>query len=152
MTTKTLKLAGIGATAVAAIGTGAVPAASASTTHKKTTHKKSTHHKATQHKAKGKANQKAGASKVYAGSTAQTMWGPVGVKITVAGKKMTAIAISAGPHTQLSYQLQSQSLPILRSEALKSQSYKINGVSGATITSMGFDQSLYSAMKKAHLV
>jgi uncharacterized protein with FMN-binding domain len=41
-----------------------------------------------------------------------------------------------------------QSIPILRQEALAAQSAKIQGVSGASYTSYGFQKSLQSALNK----
>jgi len=40
-------------------------------------------------------------------------------------------------------------MPILKSEAIKSQSSRVNTVSGATYTSTGFKQSLASALAQA---
>jgi uncharacterized protein with FMN-binding domain len=91
-------------------------------------------------------------SVVYKGATAQTQWGPVIVTLTVSKKKITKISVSATPHTPRSQQLQSFAIPVLRSEALKAQSWRVNVVSGATITSDGFATSMYSAMKHAHLL
>ncbi len=72
--------------------------------------------------------------------------------IVVQGKKITNITYSATPDTSRSYQLQSYALPVLRKEALKKQGYRINAVSGATITSEAFEASLHSALKHAKLV
>jgi uncharacterized protein with FMN-binding domain len=50
-----------------------------------------------------------------------------------------SVAISAG------------AAPVLRTEALRAQSAKIDAVSGATYTSDGYRTSLQSAIDKAHL-
>src|SRR3954464_10803063 len=71
-------------------------------------------------------------------------WGALKVTITVrkttVGKKVTrkvtAVAVPVYPnHTDRSVFINQQALPILRSEALRAQSARINLVSGATDTS-----------------
>jgi len=47
--------------------------------------------------------------------------------------------------------INAQAIPILKSETLQAQSASINGVSGATITSNAYVQSLQAALAKAHL-
>jgi uncharacterized protein with FMN-binding domain len=118
-----LKLAGLGATAAAAISTATLPAvADAATTEK------------------------------YTGSTAYTRFSDVKVAITVTGKKITSIAYTANPQDGRSYQLEAYALPLLRKRALSAQTYRIHTVSGVTVTSQAFLSSLYSAMQHAHLV
>ena len=51
-------------------------------------------------------------------------------------------------HTGRSQFLMSQALPLLRSEFLKAQNANIQLVSGATLTSQAFEQSLQSALHK----
>ncbi len=89
-------------------------------------------------------------------------WGSLQVTITVrktttvtAGKrkvtrKITAVSVPTYPnHTDRSVYINSQALPILKSEALKAQSANINLVSGASNTSDAFAASLQSAILKA---
>ena len=89
-------------------------------------------------------------------------WGSLQVTITVrktttvtAGKrkvtrKITAVSVPTYPnHTDRSVYINTQALPILKSEALQAQSARINLVSGATNTSDAFAQSLQSAILKA---
>ena len=45
--------------------------------------------------------------------------------------------------------INSQAVPILQSEAIQAQSANVNIVSGATLTSEGFQQSLQSALTQA---
>lgn len=75
-------------------------------------------------------------------------YGELAVRLTAAGGKITAVAVT-GLRTadQYSQQLAVQVIPTLRSEVLQVQGANINGVSGATYTSQAFAQSLQSALK-----
>jgi len=65
-------------------------------------------------------------------------------------RKLTAVSVPISPnHTDRSVYINSNALPILKSEALKAQSANINMVSGATDSSDAFAQSLQSAILKA---
>ena len=65
-------------------------------------------------------------------------------------RKMTAVTVPIYPnHTDRSVFINSNALPLLKSEALRAQSANINLVSGATDTSYGFAQSLQAAILKA---
>ncbi|HUX72240.1 MAG TPA: FMN-binding protein [Cellulomonadaceae bacterium] len=86
----------------------------------------------------------------YDGAVASTRWGDVQVRITVANGKVTASEAIAYPngngHDQ---QINAYAIPILNQEAVAAQSAKISMVSGATVTSQGYLQSLQSALDKA---
>lgn len=85
-----------------------------------------------------------------AGSVAQTRWGPVQVRITVAGGTLTAVDVLQYPNGNgKDRQINSYALPILTREALAAQSADIDMVSGATITSTGYVQSLQAALDRA---
>jgi uncharacterized protein with FMN-binding domain len=81
-------------------------------------------------------------------------WGTVQVivtaKITTAGGKKTIKYTDLGGsytyHTDRSQYIMSQSLPYLRQEFLSDQSANVQSVSGATMTSQAFEQSLQSAL------
>jgi uncharacterized protein with FMN-binding domain len=102
-------------------------------------------------------------TKKFTGAAYQAdRWGSLQVTITVrktttvrAGKKkvtrkLTAVSVPTYPnHTDRSVYINSQALPILKSEALKAQSANISLVSGATNSSDAFAQSLQSAILKA---
>ena len=65
-------------------------------------------------------------------------------------KKLTGLSVPTYPnHTDRSVYINQNALPILKSEALQSQSASINLVSGATDTSYAFAQSLQAAILKA---
>jgi uncharacterized protein with FMN-binding domain len=82
----------------------------------------------------------------------QTRWGPVQVQITVDNGKITAADVlqvpSGNPRDQM---INSYAVPVLNSEAVQAQSANIDMVSGATVTSEGYLQSLQSAIDKANL-
>ena len=84
------------------------------------------------------------------GGTVQTQWGPVQLKVTFDGTRITAVDVLQQPDgTPRDEEINSQALPILTQETLAAQSAKIDAVSGATYTSQGYLQSLQSALDKA---
>jgi uncharacterized protein with FMN-binding domain len=86
------------------------------------------------------------------GSVAQTRWGPVQVKITVAGGKITAVDVAQYPNGNgRDQQINDYALPILIQNTLTAQNANIDMVSGATVTSTGYLQSLQSALDQAAL-
>jgi uncharacterized protein with FMN-binding domain len=101
-------------------------------------------------------------SKRVTGSTVSVdRWGTLQVTIVVrktttttgtkkkVTRKVTAVSVPTYPnHTDRSVYINSNALPILKSEALRAQSANINMVSGATDTSDAFAQSLQSAILK----
>ncbi|MFC8503902.1 FMN-binding protein [Pedococcus sp. NPDC057267] len=92
------------------------------------------------------------AAKTYDGDTAQTRWGPVQVRITVQGGKITnAEAIVYPNGNGRDAEINSYALPVLNQEVVQAQSANIDMVSGATVTSDGYLQSLQSAIDQAHL-
>jgi uncharacterized protein with FMN-binding domain len=91
------------------------------------------------------------AATTYRGTTYSDPWGAVTVTVGVGGKKIASLNATSTYHTPRSYQIVSFALPVLKKEALKAGSYKINAISGATLTSEAFIYSLKSALHKAHL-
>jgi uncharacterized protein with FMN-binding domain len=88
----------------------------------------------------------------YAGSTAQTQWGPVQVTIVVSGGKITEVRVPVYPNgNRRDEEINAQALPVLRQETLDKQSADIDAVSGATVTSDGYRESLQAALDAAHL-
>ncbi|MFD7997023.1 FMN-binding protein [Streptomyces mexicanus] len=86
------------------------------------------------------------------GERAQTRWGPVQVRITVRGGRITDVTAVVHPtENPRDQEINSYALPQLRSEALAAQSADIDTVSGATYTSDGYKQSLQSALDSAGL-
>lgn len=76
-------------------------------------------------------------------------WGPVQVTISVKSKKITNVTATAPTERERSAMINDQALPILKQEVLQAQSATIDEVSGATMTSDAYMQSLQGAIKKA---
>ncbi len=93
----------------------------------------------------------AGASGTYTGDSVQTRYGPVQVRVTVQGGTLTDVRAVKYPNSSRhDQQVNSRAIPILNSEALSAKSAKIDAVSGATITSGAYVQSLQSALDAVH--
>ena len=89
-------------------------------------------------------------SGTFTGGTAQTRWGPVQVRIVVAGGKVTsADAIQFPSGNGKDQQINSYAIPQLNSEVIAAQSATIDMVSGATVTSGGYLTSLQDAIDQA---
>ncbi|NUW37648.1 FMN-binding protein [Nonomuraea sp. SMC257] len=94
----------------------------------------------------------ASGGQTYTGDAADTRWGPVQVRITVADKKITRIEVLQAPDTNhRDIEINERALPVLRQETLSAQSARIDTVSGATYTSEGYVASLQSAIDQAGL-
>jgi uncharacterized protein with FMN-binding domain len=89
------------------------------------------------------------AAKTVTGSVAQTQYGPVQVRITVSGGKITKAEAVQAPKGGTSDQKTALSVPKLNQEAVAANSADIDSVSGATYTSNGYKQSLQSALDQA---
>jgi uncharacterized protein with FMN-binding domain len=88
----------------------------------------------------------------YTGGIADTRWGPVQVRITVFGGKITASEAVRHPQGNgRDAEINGYALPILNQKVVRQQSAAIDTVSGATVTSDGYRQSLQSAIDRAHL-
>ena len=86
------------------------------------------------------------------GAVAQTQWGPVQVKISVASGAITDVNVLQYPSGNgTDAQINSYALPQLIQETLNQQSANIQMISGATVTSTGYLQSLQSAIDQAGL-
>ena len=115
-------------------------------------------------KSKGKAKAKAGRSAAPKASSAGTpsssrtavgpqvnySWGVLSVSVTVSGTKITKVGIASlddggNPRSQ---SIDQNSIPVLEQQAVAAQSANIQGVSGASYTSAGFQQSLQAALKQ----
>ncbi|MEU7872952.1 FMN-binding protein [Dactylosporangium sp. NPDC049140] len=90
--------------------------------------------------------------KTYQGSVASTRWGDVQVSITVADGKITAVSVPVYPNSNgKDKQINARALPILTRETISAQSADIDTVSGATVTSDGYIESLQAALDAAHV-
>ena len=91
-------------------------------------------------------------TKTYTGDQVMTRWGPMQVEITVSGGKITAAqAVQYPSGNGRDAEINSYALPVLNQEVVDRQSAQIDTVSGATVTSDGYLQSLQSALDQAHL-
>jgi len=100
----------------------------------------------------GSGSGSSSSTKTYAGDTAMTQWGPVQVQITVAGGKVTdAQTLQVPSGNRRDQEINSYAVPILNQEVVAAQSANIDMISGATVTSDGYLQSLQSAFDKAGL-
>lgn len=92
----------------------------------------------------------AAVSGTFTGATVQTRWGPVQVQIVVANGKVTsADAIQYPTGNGNDARINSYAIPKLNAEAVKANSAKIDMISGATVTSSGYLQSLQDAIDQA---
>lgn len=83
------------------------------------------------------------------GPSVNYSWGVLSVSVTVSGTKITKVGIASlddggNPRSQ---SIDQQSIPMLEQQALQAQSANIQGVSGASYTSAGFQQSLQGALQ-----
>ena len=81
----------------------------------------------------------------YTGTEYETPFGPVSVSITVSNKKITDVSTPTYPDSPPSVYAHDT----LVQQALSTSSANIQGVSGATYTSLAFSRSLESAISKA---
>jgi uncharacterized protein with FMN-binding domain len=102
----------------------------------------------------GKAAGSAKTSKpiVVNGSPADTEFGPVQVQLNVSGGRIvSATAINYPQESGHDLRINSYAIPVLQQETVSAQNAQIDTVSGATVTSNGYRQSLQSALDAAHL-
>ena len=83
------------------------------------------------------------------GPRVDTRWGPVQVVITLQDQQLVDISALQLPTGGRSGQISRFAEPILRSEALQAQGADIDGVSGATFTSVAYERSLQAALDSA---
>ncbi|GLZ36693.1 FMN-binding protein [Actinokineospora sp. NBRC 105648] len=93
----------------------------------------------------------AGVSGTYDGGAVDTRYGPVQVRITLSGGRITsAQALRVPSESRRDVQINNAAVPVLVRETLQAQSAGIDTVSGATYTSEGYIGSLQSAIDAAH--
>lgn len=89
------------------------------------------------------------APRTVTGEAVDTQYGPVQVRITVQGGKITAAEAVQAPSGGQSTQINGNAVPKLNAAAVAAGSADIDAVSGATYTSTGYKQSLQSALDQA---
>jgi len=86
----------------------------------------------------------------YTGSVADAYYGNIQVAAVISGGKLTNVKILEYPNDrQTSIEINQQALPILIQEAIRAQSSRVDGVSGASDTSAAFVESLHTALLSA---
>ncbi len=96
--------------------------------------------------------KKAGSATTVTGAVAQTQWGPVQVQLVVRNGSISAVNVLQYPNGNgRDAEINSYALPILVKETISQQTASIDMVSGATVTSGGYLQSLQSAIDQAGL-
>jgi uncharacterized protein with FMN-binding domain len=91
----------------------------------------------------------AGGTRTANGPVVDTRYGPVQVEVILRGSKLTDVKTLQYPSDRRrSQEINAQALPILHDQAIAAQSAQIDGVSGATYTTTGYEQSLQAALDK----
>ncbi|MEV8594171.1 FMN-binding protein [Streptomyces sp. NPDC052012] len=88
-------------------------------------------------------------ARTVTGDAVKTQYGPVQVRITVAGGKIIKAEAVQTPKGGQSDQITSNAVPKLNQAAVAAGTADIDAVSGATYTSTGYKQSLQSALDRA---
>jgi uncharacterized protein with FMN-binding domain len=89
-------------------------------------------------------------SRTAVGPAVNYNWGVLSVSVTVSGNKITKVGIASlddGGNPRSQY-IDQASIPMLEQQAMAAQSANIQGVSGASYTSAGFQESLQAALKQ----
>ncbi|KAE8765149.1 FMN-binding protein [Georgenia thermotolerans] len=88
----------------------------------------------------------------YTGAEVNTQWGVVQVEVTVEhGRVVDAQAVQAPDGNSRDQEINAYAVPILEQETVRAGSSQIDAVSGATVTSEGYIESLQSALDQAGL-
>jgi uncharacterized protein with FMN-binding domain len=85
----------------------------------------------------------------YTGDQANALYGAVQVQVVIQGGKIADVQVLSHPTGRHSDDINARAVPILTQEAISSQSANVQVVSGATLTSDAFMQSLQSALAQA---
>jgi uncharacterized protein with FMN-binding domain len=86
----------------------------------------------------------------YTGPEADAYYGLVQVKVVITNGKISDVQFLDYPHDRrTSQEINNQVMPWLTQEAIQAQSANVNLISGATLTSEAFANSLQSALSSA---
>jgi uncharacterized protein with FMN-binding domain len=86
----------------------------------------------------------------FTGIVANAFYGTVQVKAIISGGRISDVQFLDYPHDRRTSQfINQQATPWLRQEAIQAQNAQVNIISGATLTSRAFIQSLQSALSQA---
>lgn len=86
----------------------------------------------------------------YKGGSADAYYGYIQVEAVISGGRLADVKFLQYPNDRsTSRYINSQAMPILKSQAIQAQSAQVDGVSGASDTSAAFQESLASALAQA---
>ena len=86
----------------------------------------------------------------YTGTTVTHRYGSVTVTVTISGGKITNVSAQAvDGGDRRSQSINSQAVPMMKTEVLSANSAKVSTISGATYTTTAYITSLQSALAKA---
>ena len=86
----------------------------------------------------------------YTGAVVDAHYGNIQVEVTITKNKIISIKFLQYPHErQNSRRLNLDAMPKLQSEAIVVQSTHVDGITGASLTSAAFVESLSSALEQA---
>jgi len=90
------------------------------------------------------------ANGTYTGIVANTSWGDVQVQVVIDGNRISTVSAVEYPRDRpLSTKINDFAMPMLEQEAVQAQSAEVDLVTGATVSSEGFIQSLTDALSQA---
>ncbi|WP_217897206.1 FMN-binding protein [Geodermatophilus saharensis] len=93
-----------------------------------------------------------GGTVTVTGPAADTRWGPVQVQVTVTDGQITDVEVVEYPTGNgRDREINARAVPVLVQETLDAQSADVHAVSGATLTSEGYVESLQAALDRAGL-
>jgi uncharacterized protein with FMN-binding domain len=85
------------------------------------------------------------------GPVADTRWGPVQVQVKIQNQRIVDVRVLRRPTgNDRDDEINGYALPQLRAKVLRAQSARVDAVSGATVTSGGYLESLQAALDTAH--
>ncbi len=86
----------------------------------------------------------------YTGNLADAFYGTVQVEATIQNGQITDVQFLDYPHDRrTSQRINEQVMPWLKTEAIQAQNANVDLISGATLTSQAFVQSLQTALQQA---
>jgi uncharacterized protein with FMN-binding domain len=86
----------------------------------------------------------------YTGDPADAFYGTIQVRTTISNGTLTDVTFLQYPNDRhTSIEINTQAMPMLRSEAISAQSGNVDIITGASDSSRAFIQSLTSALAKA---
>jgi uncharacterized protein with FMN-binding domain len=90
------------------------------------------------------------ASRTVDGPAIDTRYGPVQVEVVLTGSRIIDVKVLESPAgARRSVAISQQAIPLLHEQVMSTQSADIDGVSGATYTTDGYEQSLQAALDTA---